>query len=1062
MKSIIDYLEHWANLQPDKLLFEFRDARGKAIERHTYRSFYERTLFLAAHLFGFEGLSKGDRVILAYAPGLEGVAALVACSCAGLIGVPVPVPYSDNGAAGRRLRSIVGDCTATVVLSNGICMPQLRRLTGSERWRLFSTDDLTGHSAARNVRNDNEVLFLQYTSGSTGHPRGVIVTHHNVIANAQATIDHMPIGVSWLPQHHDMGLIGYYLFPIVTGGTNFGFAPSDFLRHPALWLRTMSEVSATYSSSPNFGYEYCLRDRNIRDEDLEGADLSCVRVLMNASEPVRPQTVLRFHRRFARYGLRESACSVAYGLAENTLTVTHRGFGAVRVNRQSPGPQLVPLVGSGGDSTVEYACCGVPAIGVSVRITDLTGGQSLGPLNVGEIQVAGASVTSGYWNNDDLTNRVYFTATDKCSGAFERYIRTGDLGFLYQDQLYVCGRTKDLIIIGGVNFYPDDLEEAVATSAAAVRPGGICAFQVENGCVVVVAEARRQENIPDPSVLAKAVREACSVMPDLVLIVAPKSVAKTTSGKISRANTRALYESGALSVLASYRTSALSTHVVSDDGGDWRAQLRRIFIRHDVSDEDRPLSDLGIDSLALTEVQLEVEQTLRRVGADALAEAVDGPLLQRLSVTELLSALAPLDLGFAEGIPASLAALSTLHATINDAVNEQMRLDHRWLAPEHMNSIPAPTIEGDIVLTGATGFFGPFILAELLWQTDATIVALVRGQTPVQALERIEAALSRARLLTRSLQQALRARVCPLCGDLSLPFWGLTPAQWKDLTCRAREIFHNGACVNYVMTYESMRATNVEGTRTALRLAYEGRVRSLHLISSTFMFGWTVKGILMETDCNAEMHALDFGYAQTKWVAEQLALGARVDGLDVRIYRPALISVSTQGAGDANDVVVRLLSFMIRHGIAVNTSNQLSILPADVIAHNIVGISQLSGNSCSTLHVTADRYYNMTDLTRVISRDFGYSFEYFDIPGFIDQINRLCSPRDPVYPLLDFFNRSADKVAAMQLKRYSTSAYQHARSCLRDPLLDPPLRETARYIMRYLVDQRLIDPVTDQ
>jgi len=297
-----------------------------------------------------------------------------------------------------------------------------------------------------------------------------------------------------------------------------------------------------------------------------------------------------------------------------------------------------------------------------------------------------------------------------------------------------------------------------------------------------------------------------------------------------------------------------------------------------------------------------------------------------------------------------------------------------------------------------------------------------------------------------------------VCGDLSLPRWGLGSRKWRDLACRVGEVFHNGACVNYVLTYEAMRDANVQGTRTALQLALDSGARAFSLISSTFIFGWTAKGVLLETDSNAEMQELDFGYAQSKWVAERQAQRARAHGLDVRVFRPALISVSTRGAGDSNDVAIRMLAFMIRHGIAVDTPNQLSMVAADVIARNIVGISRLSQCPTPAFHVTADRYYSITELTRMISRDYGYTFTYYDIPGFIAELNRRCSPTDSVYPLLDFFNRSADKMAAMQLKRYSSAAYQDARARLAKPLADPSLAQTAQYLMRYLLDRRLVEP----
>jgi acyl-CoA synthetase (AMP-forming)/AMP-acid ligase II len=238
--SIFDLLEHWAVVQPHKVLFEFRDRRGEASERHTYQSCHERTQVLAAHLVETPGLGPGDRVLLAYPPGLGGITTLLACARAGLIGVPVALPKAADDAAMRRLRTIAVDCGATALLSDGVHLHRLWQLMASNAavvpWRLLNTDDFAGAPMHPARHRHDEVLFLQYTSGSTGQPRGVIVSHSNVIANAKATLDHRPIGVSWLPQHHDMGLIGCYLFPIVSGGTSYGFAPADFLRTPASWM----------------------------------------------------------------------------------------------------------------------------------------------------------------------------------------------------------------------------------------------------------------------------------------------------------------------------------------------------------------------------------------------------------------------------------------------------------------------------------------------------------------------------------------------------------------------------------------------------------------------------------------------------------------------------------------------------------------------------------------------------------------------------------------------------------------------------------------------------------
>ncbi|MBA5635716.1 thioester reductase domain-containing protein [Duganella sp. LX20W] len=1100
MDSIFDLLEHWTGLQPDKVLFEFRDRLGQTSARHTYRSFHAHTLALAARLMATPSLAPGARVLLAYPAGLEGVAALLACARAGMIGVPVALPRTAGDTAMRRLHAIGENCGAAALLTDDLHAARLAQLFAAAGttppWPLLALDDGAASQDAGQVvgslppRRHERLLFLQYTSGSTGLPRGVMVSHENVIANARATLDHVPTGVSWLPQHHDMGLIGYYLFPIISGGSNYGFAPVDFLRRPSLWLRMIAEVGATYSSSPNFGFEYCLREGKVSDAELDGVDLSCLRVLMNAGEPARPDTIRRFHRRFARFGLARTACTVAYGLAENTLNVTHGGCGSVAVVRDArAGADIATTLAladaAAGGRAVEYASCGTPVAGVEVRICAAESGRAVAELEVGEIRVGGPCVTAGYWNNAAATRALLGGPVDEGGGIEDRWpLRTGDLGFLHQGQLYVCGRSKDMLIIGGANFFPDDLEQAVAASGAAVRPRGICAFQCDDGSVTVLAEPLRADTLPDPAMLALAIRATCGLLPDQLHVVAPGTVAMTTSGKIARAETRALFEAGKAEALASWRNDAPELPQESDQASEqtsWRSAVQRAFARQGIASDSVALADLGIDSLALTEIQLELEDVLRGFGSGALAEALDAQLLQRLSQRSLLSALAPLDHGQDGGADAAMAALAQLRAALDDAIAVRMLEDRdRPLPATEDRSHPLPAAEDRghplaavdslappagragraILLTGVTGFFGPFLLDELLRQGDDELVLLVRASDPAVAMARVEAALRHARLLTPALHAQLRARARAVCGDLALPSWGLDPAQWLALAHSVGEVFHNGACVNYVMTYEAMRATNVEGTRTALRLARDSGARCLHLVSSTFIFGWSAKGVLLESDCNAGMEALDFGYAQSKWVAEQQALAARAAGMDVRIYRPSLISVSTQGAGDDNDVALRMLAFMIRHGIAVDTPNQLSIVAADVIAHNIVAIARQPQAPVTPLHVTADHYYSMTALTRVIERDFGYQFRYYDIPHFIDQLNLRCSASDPVYPLLDFFNRSADKIAAMQLKRYSSNAYRQARDALEDGRADPSLELTASYLVRYLLEQGMIAPLT--
>jgi thioester reductase-like protein len=248
-----------------------------------------------------------------------------------------------------------------------------------------------------------------------------------------------------------------------------------------------------------------------------------------------------------------------------------------------------------------------------------------------------------------------------------------------------------------------------------------------------------------------------------------------------------------------------------------------------------------------------------------------------------------------------------------------------------------------VLLTGGTGFIGPFLIKSLLEQTQAKIHVLVRSSNEAQGMQRLKAAMESMGPCPAGLMEMFDARVLPVCGDLGQPKLGLTQETWDFLATEMDSIFHNGATVNYLFNYDRMRDANVLGTNEILKLAFEGKTKSLNYVSTTFIFGWAVKSVLYETDCNKDMELLDFGYSQSKWVAERVVEDARSKGLCVRIFRPALVSPSVTGGGNNFDIAVRLVAFMVNHGIGVDALNQVSFVPADVVANNIVAISTTPG-----------------------------------------------------------------------------------------------------------------------
>jgi thioester reductase-like protein len=304
--------------------------------------------------------------------------------------------------------------------------------------------------------------------------------------------------------------------------------------------------------------------------------------------------------------------------------------------------------------------------------------------------------------------------------------------------------------------------------------------------------------------------------------------------------------------------------------------------------------------------------------------------------------------------------------------------------------------------------------------------------------------------------QMFEARVIPVCGDLGQPKLGLTPEVWDFLANEVDTVFHNGATVNYLFNYERMRDANVLGTNEVLRLAFEGRPKSFNYVSTTFVFGWAVKRVLYETDSNENMELLDFGYSQSKWVAERVVQDACRRGLTTRIFRPALVSPSVTGGGNNFDIAVRLVAFMVNHGIGVDALNQVSFVPADITANNIVAIATTPGTANKTYHVTRDDYANMLDITGLITKATGRQFEIFSLPDFVPELIRRCRKEDLLFPLLDFLVGSVKNISAMEFKRYDSSCYQAARDTSAWGKADPSLEDTVNGILRFMQRKGII------
>jgi thioester reductase-like protein len=884
----------------------------------------------------------------------------------------------------------------------------------------------------------------------------VMVTHENILETCPLVIDHpSPVVVSWLPQYHDMGLIGCYLYPALKGGTTHGFSATDFIQRPALWFDAIQTYRATATAAPNFAYDYCLRAGRLSKESMEGCDLSSLRVLMCAAEPVKPDTYTRFLEAFQPFGLKSESFYVAYGLAENTLAVSLGGRNIVSVNKRALAlgkARMTTEVSEIGGAT-QIVSCGTPLPGLDVKIVDPEQHVALTAGHIGEIWIAGSGKCLGYWNNPERTLKQFRARLVDDSPYDDGYLRTGDMGFFHDGELFVCGRIKDMIILRGQNYYPQDIENVVERTSGLIRTNCVAAFQIHEDsepALAIVAEVKNPKALPDARKIAAAVRNYLNVEVALISFIAPRAIPRTSSGKIMRHKTKQMWLEGQFTVLSEF--SREKDAGCSESGSGIQSSFDEMKARYNLTGmESYNLVEAGLDSLDLVVFMHELKELLKDKGADMLARQVDIGVIQQVSVADLFRLAEQLERVPEEALVQLRHSLAAFRDQQRAAEKEMMSNDRKLIfTPPAPEPLPEAPELNHILLTGGTGFIGPFLMKSLLEQTRAKIYVLVRSSDDVQGRQRLRAAMESMGPCGAGLMQMFESRVIPICGDLGQPNLGLAQDVWDFLANEMDAVFHNGATVNYLFNYDRMRDANVMGTNEVLRLAFEGRTKDLNYVSTTFVFGWAVKSVLWETDMNEDMELLDFGYSQTKWVAEQVVADARDKGLPVRIFRPALVSPSVTGGGNNFDIAVRLVAFMVNHGIGVDALNQVSFVPADIVANNIVAISTTPNTVNKTFHVVRDDYANMLDITELITRSTGRQFEIFTISDFVPELIRRCRKEDLLFPLLDFLVGSVDNITAMEFKRYDNSSYQAARNASKWGKADPSLEDTVSGILKFM------------
>jgi len=559
--SMADMLMKQAEKYGDKKAYIYL-VNGEEDHYLTYRELDRRARVIAAYLQQI-GVEPGSRALLVFPPGLDFIYTFFGCLYAGVIAVPAYPPNKHIG----RLQSIAGDAKAKVAFTTSKIVKGMKTRLQSVpefaavQWlpadEIAKSDESTYQPVSI---TEEDIAFLQYTSGSTGAPKGVVLNHANLLYNVHMLYtgsqsdDHWTV-VTWLPLFHDMGMIGTVLQPLYTGATCVVMAPVEFLQKPYNWLKAISDYKAEYSGAPNFAYDLCIS--RVTEEQLKTLDLSSWLVAFSGAEPVRYHTVVQFIEKFSACGFKPQTFYPTFGLAETTLMVTGGYLDEMpyyhAVDAEALKEGRVVTASEESKETLHFVGCGRPWFDTKVRIVNPETKEECGPGEVGEIWVGGSTVAQGYWEKQAVTEETFGARiANTGEGPF---LRTGDLGYFHNDHLFITGRLKEVIIIRGKNHYPQDLEFTAESSHLALVQNASAAFAIDmkgEERLIIVSEVDRNyypaDNPPDvirPNMrpldkkeVTRAVRQAVAEhhevqVFELVLIPQGKMY-KTSSGKIQR------------------------------------------------------------------------------------------------------------------------------------------------------------------------------------------------------------------------------------------------------------------------------------------------------------------------------------------------------------------------------------------------------------------------------------------------------------------------------------------------------------------------------------------------
>jgi len=935
---------------------------------------------------------RGDRVLIVLPPDLDYIVAVLGCARAGIVAVPVYPPDAANPSRGvAQILGVIQDAGAVI----GFTASQLRPLTELIDTAGAVIDWIEIEQAAETTPLDEEnhaddLAILLYTSGSTGTPKGVMLSHRNLLQAACAMSEDAGLNTDtvfalWLPLYHVSGLFSTIVLPLWNGAQMVFFSPRLFVERPVRWLEAISRYRATLSGSPTFAYELIVR--TTKAEDLSGLDLSCLQTMVVGGEAVLASTLDAFTELLAPLGLQREAIYTMFGLTEAAMISTGggklQGYKPHNINSEALASGRI-VASNATSGTRLLVGSGHPLPGVSVAIVDTTRFERLGYDAIGEIWIAGDSVAQGYWNRPELTEATFRACLNDGEGPF---LRTGDVGYWHDGQLHITGRLKEIIIIRGINHYPEDIETSIRQADPSLAQISCAAFAVEREDreeLAVAVELPPLEKA-EAQVLSERIRRCIAIdhgiQVSALAFCRPAELPRTNTGKLQRRRCAEQLEAGIWPLSADGQQAAVCVPALPEATAE---RLRHLVAHHlQIAPDDVPLNQpvagLGFDSIQMVSLILDIR--------DIFGTTVQAARIYQASgLAELAAFLDGTAAPEADGVDAN-----------HDAVLDAVVCSDRLIAQSA--EITA------ILLTGATGFLGGYLLQDLLRETQATLYCLVRAADAKTAGTRLAAALKAVGIE----ESVWTGRVQAVVGDLNAPKLGLAPTTWDMLSNHVDVIYHNGAAVDFIAPYSALRNINVGATLECLRLATSQRLKALHFTSTLAVFNGPDRigmSQLGETDRFMLAEQVSGGYARSKWVSEALLSQAASRGVPVTVHRAGfVIGDSLTGRWNTEDFLCRLIKGSIQLGVYPDIDLDLVMAPADYISRAIVALSAQALPSGSVFHLIAPRPLALRQMMAWVA-EAGWPLKSIPYGRWQSLLTDALPTDNALYPVLPFLTEA--------------------------------------------------------